>query len=475
MKRVIPYVIVLLLLVVIGLSYNEFGDEDKNIQVLVPERVIFITIDTLRADHLESYGYIRNTAPFIESLVDQGVLFQNAFTACSHTAPSHASMFTSLFPYQHGVLENGLKLSGQIWTMQSLFRDMGYKTAAFSAVRFLNGLVGFDRLDERYNWPMTKTTTGKFWYRPARQNLKRVLAWLEDHPDSKKFLLWLHFFDVHQWQSYARTPTEFLQKMESFDGEVLWQFITDKHRISPEYYNSKQKLLKSIHSYDARINYVDDQIKLLYEYMTSVGLNDSTLWIITSDHGEGLGNHNYDGHGRYLYNEQLRIPLIFHYPAHQFPAKVVPELVRTIDLLPTLADMMDVDVSQNSQGEGVSLMPLLTDTPENFEKIKYAFAQRRPKDSKLFHSSWEDGEVYSLQNLKHKFIHCSEAQDEFFEFETDPFELNNLIESNTDQQNTLQKLLLQILKSPPREHSNEEMKLDEETLQELDALGYVGE
>lgn len=130
-KKTLFLPLIALLLISSGIFYYLRMKKENRL-----ERVVLITIDTLRADHLGSYGYISNVSPFIDSVAKQGILFKNAFASMSHTAPSHASLFTSLYPLEHGVLKNWYKLADSYLTMAEIFQDMGYKTA---------GIVSTDR------------------------------------------------------------------------------------------------------------------------------------------------------------------------------------------------------------------------------------------------------------------------------------------------------------------------------------------
>ena len=129
-----------------------------------PQRIILVTIDTLRADHLGAYGYPRDVSPFLDDLAARSVVFELAFSSCFHTAPSHASLFSSLQPAQHGLLVNGELLDDQLLTVAELLSKQGYRTAAFTPVKFLNGLAaGFDHF------------TSSIWLRPSLPSLER--AW----------------------------------------------------------------------------------------------------------------------------------------------------------------------------------------------------------------------------------------------------------------------------------------------------------
>jgi arylsulfatase A-like enzyme len=231
-----------------------------------------------------------------------------------------------------------------------------------------------------------------------------------------------------------------------------------------------------MNNYDGLLLFVDDQLRRLYRFMDQAGLNRDALWIITSDHGEGLGNHNYDGHGEKIYREQLHVPLIFHRPGG-LERDVFDELVRTIDIFPTLVSLSGYSLPEANDTtiQGVSLHKLIDARTRNAWPVVYSFAQRRPKDLKSFRRDWEDGDHYALQDRSFKYIFHSKSEDEFFDMRKDPFELNNLIGAEPLPQSTemLAKLKDMLQKLPRVDGSFQSPSLSPQTLKELQALGYL--
>ncbi|MCX5701971.1 MAG: sulfatase [Candidatus Omnitrophica bacterium] len=430
--------------------------------------VVLITIDTLRADHLGCYGYIRDTSPFIDSLAKKGVVFTRAFSSSSHTAPSHASLFTSLQPVQHLVLINGDTLDNSILTMAHMFKDVGYETAAFCGVAFLKEIKqGFTTFDcKKY-----KETVSD--YRLASDSVRSVIDWLDKGDANKKFFLWVHFYDVN---SPNITPmsckTEMVNKM-TVDNRTFLEYLKGKHKIPSNFYKDDQTMTEIFNEYDAAIFFVDKELKRLFHSIEKKGLNTHTLWIITADHGEGLGNHYYEGHGRYLYNEQLRVPLIFYFSNKRYTQKRINDLVRLIDIFPTLSDLIHYPLDKKTQFiQGYSLVPFLKNIRYRLP-VTYAFSQRRPKDNGE-RKAWEPGELYCMQDSNFKYIYHSEGKDELYNLKNDPYELKNLVD-------TLPKISEKMSTMLRHEYnnlffcrsSNIEEKFMEEERNELRALGYL--
>lgn len=428
--------------------------------------IILITIDTLRADHLGCYGYPRNTSPFIDLLAKEGVLFRKAFSSSSHTAPSHASIFTSLHPVQHRLLVNGGRLHDSAFTMAEMFQDIGYETAGFCSVGFLSNIKqGFDVFDnEKYK---------KLHYRQANQTVDSVLDWLSEKNSSDKFFLWIHLFDPHR--PYV-PPKKCLKRMDlktKARKDLYIDYLHEIHKLPVDFYKHRFKLIEEYDNYDAEILFVDLEIKRLFNSVEKKNLNAPTLWIITSDHGEGLGNHGYKSHGQYIYTEQVHVPLIFYFSDGSHAGLKIENLVRHVDILPTLSDLFGYDLEKKSEfTQGVSSWPLIRNNQSSFP-VEYAFYQRRPKDQKA-RKNWESGEIYGLQDLNFKYIHHSQGKDEFYDLRYDPFESKNLADFPSEDKDRLMKLLglkYKVLSAQTIEGG--ESKIDKKFLEELRALGYI--
>ena len=472
MNRKLKFLNVLILfLLAMALLY--WGVERADRTKKSPKRVVFITIDTLRADHVSSYGYLRETTPFIDSLAADGVRFEKARTACSHTGPSHASMFTGLLPFEHGVLENGMSLDTSIFGMSQLFQERGYSVAGFSAVGFMQGKMAFPELDPKY-LTLPQSRRRKHWYRNAQDNVDRVISWMEDEKP-ENFYIWVHFYDVHQWAGRGQLPKRYSKRKSESGNQDLINRIVSAHNLDPDFFNEKKGIKWALDGYDARLSFVDDQIKRLYEYLSNKGLNSEALWVITSDHGEGLGNHGYEGHGRYVYEEQLRVPLVIHKTDKSMGPRVVRSDVQTIDIFPTVAELMGVSLESKSIAlHGDSLVRFLLSSDSTFDKSRRFVAQRRPRDSLNKRPSWEKGTLYSFQDGKFKLIYHTEGEDEFYNLHEDPFEIDNLNQEQKAKEeiDSLRTGIETLLKNRTLSEDEGEA-LPTETLEELKALGYL--
>jgi arylsulfatase A-like enzyme len=427
------------------------------------DSLILVTIDTLRADHLGLYGYPRPTSPHLDELGREGVVFWRAIAASSHTAPSHATILTSLYPEQHQVLVNGRSLDPEIPTLASLAREAGLETAAFVSVRFLAGLrPGFETLD-------AEVTEGEV-FRTANLTVDRAIQWLRGRDRGRPFLLWVHVYDPHQHVMTTRMPEPWYRIMREDSarrGRELLYFLQQEQGYP------REEVSGSFDRYDAQIAFVDDQIHRLFEVAAEVAPASRTLRIVTADHGEGLGSHNLEGHGRHLYQEQVRVPLIIHGDPERLRHEVITGVVRHVDLLPTLVELVGVPLGP-VRGEGVSLVPLLDDPTTELD-LEPAFSQRRPPDERRLGIGWEPGLKLAVQDEGFKYIRNPEPPNELYDLQSDPNELRNLILEPSPEEKRLRRWLDEKWEQLQNDHRTEPSsdEIAPEILEELKALGYI--
>lgn len=439
---------------------------------------VLVTIDTLRADHVSAYGYPRPTTPFLDSLAAGGALFSNAYAPGSHTAPSHASLFTGWFPLQHGVRKNGQALPLGIGTLAESMRDAGYDTAAVSSVAWLKHIGrGFDTF---YSTGNPRLPPGSPGYRAAREIVDLGATWLEDEARGDRRFLWVHFFDVHEWDNYLGNAREwqepwsetakFLHRRAPIDTPEFRSWLAKTHGTPPSLLEgSWPAIASSFSSYDARLRYVDRELQRLERSVGSECASGATTWIITSDHGEGLFDHHFIGHGRHLFGEQLHIPLVLHAPGRVRDGIQVDEIVRLVDIPPTLAELHG---TAWNQGEGISLLPLADGSAEAWP-ILVNFAQRRPAGKRRISKGWEPGEVFAIHDKRTKYIRRTEATDLFFSLARDPHERRNRARSPEagrwkQQADALWAALA--ARAPGTQGGGE---VDPAMVEQLRALGYI--
>jgi len=274
--------------------------------------IVLITIDTLRADHLPCYGYMRNTSPTIEKIAKTGIIFKNVIAPSSWTAPSMASLFTSVYPINHGVIHGFVKddqvykqevFSDELTTLAEILKTQGYTTFGVASNHHLSERFGFARGFDHFKYLPNLTA----------EHVNNVLfSWKNKIKQSDKYFLWAHYFDPHNpytprdpWVTQY-TPDTLTKKIKLFDK--TWGELSRHIAKLKEY---PQALSNLVAHYDSEINYVDFHIgKLMHEFE----LDKNTLIIITSDHGEEFLEHDYLFHAARLYKESIDIPLIVKLP-----------------------------------------------------------------------------------------------------------------------------------------------------------------
>lgn len=317
--------------------------------------VIVIVVDTLRADHLSSYGYSRVTSPFIDSLAAQGVLFENAISPSSWTQPSHASMLTGRYTYEHQAETQ--PLDDTYPTIGEVLQTNGYRTGAFSAnTLFFTRRQGFGRgflhfEDNDQSMPDAFLNSSLYGYlfdyyglrkalnyegvptrRLAPEINQSALQWI-DRSDAP-FFVFINYFDAHD----PYTPPEpYLSKYGQTQGGLINGFI---ERYHPEL--SAEQLQSEIDAYDGSINYVDDQIKNLFAELESRGELENTIVIITADHGESLGEHGLLQHSASLYRQEIHVPLVV-WGAGMPEGRVIDTPVSTTALPSTILQLLDAN------------------------------------------------------------------------------------------------------------------------------------
>ena len=293
------------------------GSDRTDVRPLRKLNVVLVTIDTLRPDRLGCYGYSKAETPNLDNLARKGMLFENAVSHTPLTAPSHASIFTGQYPTVHKVRDTGgFVLQPSNAALAPILQGQGWDTAAFIGASVLKKRFGFNQGFAVYDDQMATPE------RRAGEVVDRAVRWL-DSQSGKPFLLWVHLFDPHLPYD---PPSPFKEK---YSGNP----------------------------YDGEVAYTDRELGRLFDRIAKKSPAEDTLIVVLSDHGESFSEHGEYAHGVFLYDATLRIPLLI--AGAGVPAGLrVKQQARTIDLLPTLLELVGIGVPQNVQG--VSLTPAFT-------------------------------------------------------------------------------------------------------------------
>jgi arylsulfatase A-like enzyme len=319
----------------------------------VPARVLLISIDTLRPDHLGAYGYTRPTSPNLDAFARQGVVFEDVTSTSPWTLPAHASMFTGLYPTRHGVIDLTAKLSRDLPTLATRMAEAGFATGAVVNSRYLSPTFGLERGFQRFRY----VTEARGQREPSTLVTEQALAWARELTGQRWFLF-VHYYDVHS--DYAALPGYEQQFVRPYagraDGTTAQLLAVRGGALS---YDAAD-VQHVIDLYDASIRQTDDEIARL---LAGFGDDRELLVIVTSDHGEEFLEHGGVLHGRTQFQELVRVPLLVRGPG--IPRGVrIPTLASLVDLMPTIlaavgappAPGMDgADLSPSWRGGGAEL------------------------------------------------------------------------------------------------------------------------
>ena len=269
------------------------------------EMIILVSIDTLRADHLSSYGYERETSPFLDSLAAKGSRFRYARSASPWTLPAHVTMLTGQLPMTHKVVDDGVSLDPQTPFLPALLQKEGWATGGFVSTMYVSSLFGFNRgFDHFEDFGLLSEKKNLSGSVDAEDVIDEALTWFASQPAEKPLFLFLHFYDVH----YAYdAPAPYNEKFDrpSQKGDQKYKnyfYFKNKKKVK-----AKQRR-HQIAQYDEEIVYVDDQLRRLNDAIKDK--RTKVKWVVTADHGEEFWERGAWGHAHTLYAEQLHVPLI---------------------------------------------------------------------------------------------------------------------------------------------------------------------
>lgn len=324
-----------------------------------PPNCLILMVDTLRPDHMGCYGYFRDTSPAMDRLAGEGALFENAFSTTSWTLPAHAALFTSLFDTVHSTILDGKPLNEKRLTLAEVLKGQGFRTAGFYTGPYLSYFFGLSQGFDTYeNCASEKTddwlSNGDGFLKAHRLShkditsprlLDRALRWMEENRQ-QPFFLFLHFFDVHY--DYI-PPPPFDKKFDPhYKGKMDGKNYYFKKAIHKKMNPRDLDHIKAL--YDGEIAFVDLHIGRLLQKMEEWNILNRTLIVLLGDHGEEFFEHGGKGHRQSLYDEVIRIPLIFRLPS-VLPQKTrVSSPVRIIDVMPTVLEILRAPLPDEAMG-----------------------------------------------------------------------------------------------------------------------------
>jgi len=387
--------------------------------------VLFITVDTTRADRLGYYGYTKGRTPNLDSLAQNGVRFANAYAPASLTLPSHCSIMTGAYPLSHAVRNNGsYTLSPDKLTLAKFLAAKGLKTAAFVASFSLDSRFG---LGSGFDLYVDNFGEGSPAERTAEEVYSVFSAWFDKLKD-ERFFCWVHFFDPHL--PYSPPPP--------YRGKFADRL------------------------YDGEIAYMDFVIGEVIAEIKARNLLGRTLVVVAGDHGEAFGEKREAGHGVFLYEMALKVPLIF-YAENRLPVKkVVPARVRLIDVMPTILNILNLPMPESVQG--ISLVPYIQGKKKN--DLDSYIETYYPKENY--------GWVPLLGLISRGWKYIRAPKEELYDLKTDPNETKNIFLAEPKKVADLKDSLDTLVKESLGQGSPGQRTLTAEERDKLRSLGYVG-
>ena len=394
-----------------------------------PTNLLLVTIDTLRADRVGAYGYAPGATPALDRLAREGVLVEDAVVQVPQTRPSHVSIFTGLLPYEHGIRDNfSPPLDGRFVTLAERLRQAGLATGGFVGAYPVSADSGLDQGFEHFDDPFG--SAGKREGREERSERRgaevtdAALRWLAGL-GGRPFFAWVHLFDPH-WPYEAPAPYGQRFARSPYDGEVA---------------------------------YADAQLARLLEWLERSGRAARTLVVVTSDHGEGLGDHGEDEHLLFVYDSTLHVPLVLRFPG-VLPAGVrVKGQFRSIDLMPTLVELVGLEAAPGSGASRAAPLRAGGRLPDNASYAESLYGQ--------LHFGWAP--LRALRAEGWKYIAAPRA--ELYSLREDPAETRNRLDDRGQVASALGDRLAAMDKGEARAAR---AAVDPEASERLAALGYVG-
>ena len=393
--------------------------------------VVLVSIDTCRADYLSCYGYARESTPHIDALAGRGALFENAISPVPLTLPAHVTMLTGTSPLYHGVHDNtGYKLGPSHVTLAERLRQAGFATAAMVSAFVMDSQFGLDQGFDTYNDRFDKTLKGVVGIaeRKGEEVSRHAARWLSEH-HREPFFLFLHYYDPHA------------------DYEPPEPFAT-RFADSP---------------YAGEIAYTDHCIGQVVNKLKDLGVLDKTLIIITSDHGEMLGEHGEKTHGYFVYQSAIKVPLIFRLPG-EVKARSVKELVGLADIVPTVCGFLGMEPPEKTHGRDLSACLRGRNLPrENATLYCESF----------FPTRYDACSLLGVVTERWKYIQTT--RPELYDLSQDPGESANVVDRYPHEAQGLKETLQHILEGQARQGAADNgLELDAEARRRLESLGYVG-
>jgi len=442
--------------------------------------VVFIVIDTLRADHLSAYGYHKKTSPYMDNIAKEALLFEHFYATSCWTLPSHASLFTGLYPLEAGATSETLLLPMSNNTLAEVLQQNGYQTFAYVCNSWLAKDRGFGQGFTEYNQMWQKQHHHA--YATSHQQLEdasidKMLKQIDQLSDEAPFFMFANLNGVHlpykppeaNFDKFV-SETYLPENIHRCSGVTSWwAHLTGHLELSAQDYQILSDL------YDAEINYIDHQVGQIYQKLRDKNLLDNTLFVITSDHGENLGEHGRIDHMMSMYDTTLHVPLIVKLPKGRRPGDKVSALVSMVDLAPAVLATCHIESDRFPQPDNI----FSPDT--KIKNMIFASNEKPVTGIALLKSRYPEYDAnkidYKLRAIRtkpNKFIWNVGRDLELYDMTKDKDELVNIANRESQKAKKMQQILKGWTQQLPTDgKTTTYQSKDAESLKRLKALGYI--
>jgi arylsulfatase A-like enzyme len=414
--------------------------------------VLLITIDTLRADHVSAYGHGKPTTPFVDSLARRGVRYDTAYSTSSWTVPALSSLLTSTYGHRHGMDQRGggrgrarwSVFPGSLVTLPEVLQQAGYATFGLTANFSLPPERGFGRGFDRYECVGAKGVEG---VRPVFD------SWLEEIGRARPWFVWLHLFDPHApYLARKRWLPELWPEPRKPYPDLDALPPGELYPMAPTLDGERMDYVRAL--YDSEIREADDFVREVFQKLPGA---DDALFVLSSDHGEEFLEHEGMGHGRTLFEESVRVPLVVKYPDDRRAGTISKTPVSIIDIYPTILAAVGLDVPDNLDGRDL--------TPARDDKAsepRWLLAELRSSDH-----------LVAITDGRWKLVrhHDAPTNRNLFDLTKDPGEKTDLSGKLSNRVKTIEAALTKARAA--KQEAASDTAITPEQLEALKALGYM--
>ncbi|MFQ5706804.1 MAG: sulfatase [bacterium] len=460
--------------------------------------IVLIVLDTLRPDHLSCYGYAKPTSPNLDQVAKEGVLFQNAFCTAPWTLPSHGSIFTGAYVSRHGLDQGSEVLADDLVTMAELLARQGYATAAFSSNIWVSKMTGLSRgfsYFKRANVPpfdevaepnplqkMVKEIYWRYFFKRYDYGAREIngmvkhyfsRVWNKERP----FFMFINYLETHlKYEPPGKFRDLFLE--DKAQKRLARHVNQDARKVNGGLLHMSEAEFEVLRAlYDAEIRYVDYRLGEVLSLLKELNRLDDTLLILTSDHGENIGDHGLMDHQFSVHDTLVQVPLIIRFPKAFEPSSVAGQFVQTVDFLPTVADILNLSPNSlpQDQIQGQSILSLQRNGNQRAVFAEYLNPRVQVLERAFPDRDWSafNRKLRSIRTDRHKLIAASDGAHELYDVENDPAEAENRIKEHPELAQQLLRRLDDWVASVEKKVAKTELEFQKDTLRVLEGLGYV--